>query len=102
MDSSAQHWRAVRFRNRLRAVIVVALLPVVAFGAFVAQRSSDFPALPYLLVAMWLVALGGALYRIRTFRCPRCGKTFSVQGWWSPKTRDRKCVHCALELHTEA
>jgi len=102
MDSYAQHWRAFRFWNRLGIIIIVALLPVVAFGAFMAQRSSDFPALPYFLVAMWLVALGGALYRIRSFRCPRCDKTFGVHGWCTPNTRGRKCVHCALELDAEA
>ena len=63
-----------------------------------ARESGDSSAVPYLLVAMWLVALAGALYRIRTFLCPRCGKTFSVEGWWSPSTKGRKCVHCALEL----
>jgi hypothetical protein len=101
MDSYAQHWRAFRFWNRLGIVIIVALLPVVAFVAFMAQRSGDIPALPYLLVAMWLVALGGALYRIRTFRCPRCDKTFGVHGWWTSSMRGRKCVHCALELDAE-
>jgi len=102
MDSYAQHWRTFRFWNRLGILVVVALLPVVAFGAFLAQGSSEFAALPYLMVLMWLVALGGALYRIRTFRCPRCGKTFSVHGWWTPNTRGRKCVHCALDLNAEA
>ena len=98
MDSYTQRWRAFRFWNRLGIIAVLVLLPVVAFGAFVAQGSGDFTALPYFLVVMWLVALGGTLYRIRTFRCPRCSKTFSVHGWWGPNTRGRKCVHCALEL----
>ena len=101
MDSYAQHLRTFRFWNRLGIVTVVALLPVVAFGAFMAQRFSDVHALPLLLGAMWLVALGNALYRIRTFRCPRCEKTFSVHGWWMPNTRGRKCVHCALDLDGE-
>lgn len=90
MDNYAQHWRTFRFWNRLGILVVVALLPVVAFGAFLAQGSGELAALPYLLVLMWLVALGGALYRIRTFRCPRCGKTFSVHGWWTPNTRGRR------------
>ena len=77
---------------------MVALAPVVAFSAFLAHDSSDFPLLPYLLVLMWLVALWGTLYRIRTFRCPNCAKTFSVEGWLAPSARGRKCVHCGLEL----
>src|SRR5207244_6289039 len=101
VDSYAQHLRTFRFWDRLGIVTVVALLPVVAFGAFMAQRFSDVHALPLLLGAMWLVALGNALYRIRTFRCPRCEKTFSVHGWWMPNTRGRKCVHCALDLDGE-
>jgi hypothetical protein len=101
MDSYVERMRGYRFWNRLGVVVVVALLPVVAFGAFVAQRSGDIAALPYLLVLMWLLALWGMLYRIRTFRCPRCGKAFSVHGWWLPRMRDRKCVHCALELDAE-
>lgn len=31
---------------------------------------------------------------------PRCGKTFSVEGWWSPSLRGRSCTHCGLELGT--
>jgi hypothetical protein len=98
MDSYAQHWRSFRFWNRLGLAVVLALLPVVAFGVFLTRASTDFAAFPYLLMLMWLLALGGTLYRIRTFRCPRCGKTFSVEGWWSAKRRGHKCVHCALEL----
>jgi len=99
MENYEQRGRAQRFWNRVSVFFVFALLPVVVFGAMVARNSGDFPALPYLLVVMWLVALGGTLYRVRTFRCPRCGKTFSVEGWWSPSPRGRKCVHCALELN---
>jgi len=98
MDSYAQHWRSFQFWNRLGVIVVLALLPVVAFGVFLTHASSEFAAFPYLLMLMWLLALGGTLYRIRTFRCPRCGKTFSVERWWSTNTRGRKCVHCALEL----
>jgi len=98
MDDYDQRWRAYRLRNRLGVAVTIALLPAVILGVFLTQGWRDFPALPYLLVLMWLVAVGGALYRIRNFRCPRCGKTFSVEGWWSPSTRGQKCVHCALEL----
>ena len=99
MQDYDQRWRAYRFWNRIGVFAVFALLPVVVLGVLMARSSGDLPALPYLLVLMWLVALGGALYRIRTFRCPRCGKTFSVEGWWSPSPRGGKCVHCMLELN---
>ena len=98
MDDYAQRWRTHRFWNRVGIFALFALLPVVAFTVFLARDSGDSGVFPYLLVLMWLVALGGALYRIRTVRCPRCGKTFTVEGWWSPSTKGRKCVHCALEL----
>ena len=102
MDNYAQRWRAYRFWNRVGIFALFALLPVVAFSAFLTRGSSDSSAVPYLLVLAWLVALGGALYRIRSFRCPRCDKTFTVEGWWSPSTKGRKCVHCALELDSGA
>jgi hypothetical protein len=86
------------FGNRFGLAVVIGLLPAVVLGVFLTQGSSDFPALPWLLVLMWLIAVGGALYRIRNFRCPRCAKTFSVAGWWSPTLRGRKCMHCGLEL----
>ena len=99
MESYDQRWRSFHFWNRVGLIAVFALVPVVAFGVFATLGSSDFPAFPFLLVLMWLVALLGALYRIRTFRCPRCGKSFSVQAWgWIPSARGRRCVHCALEL----
>lgn len=85
MDKYAQRWRAYRFWNRVGIFALFALLPVVAFSAFLTRGSSDS---------------SGALYRIRSFRCPRCGKTFNVEGWWLSRTRSRKCVHCALELDT--
>ena len=93
--------RDARFWNRVRVVVLFALLPVLGLVVVLAQGSGEFAALSYVLVVMWLVALGGTLYRIRTLRCPRCGKTFSIAGWWSPSTRGRKCVHCALELDAE-
>jgi hypothetical protein len=87
-----------RFRNRVVLFAVFALLPVVVFGVVLAWRSGDSAVVPSLLGLMWLVALGGALHRIRTIRCPRCSKSFSLEGWWWPSTRGRKCVHCGLEL----
>ena len=88
----------LRSQNRFRIVVVLALLPIMAFAALTAHGANEIPALPYLLVLMWLVALGGALYRMRSVRCPRCGKTFTVEGWWSPRVRSGKCGNCALEL----
>jgi hypothetical protein len=82
------------FGNRFWLAVVIALLPAVILGAYLTRGS----ALPYLFVLIWLAAMGGALYRIRNLRCPRCGKTFSVGGWWSPSLRGRKCAHCAFEL----
>lgn len=89
---------ALRRQNRFRIVFVLALLPIMGFAALIAHRADEIPALPYLLMLMWLVALGGAFYRMRTFRCPRCGKTFTVEGWWSPKAPGGKCGNCSLEL----
>jgi undecaprenyl pyrophosphate phosphatase UppP len=86
------------FGNRFWLAVVIALLPAVVLGVLLTRGSSEFSAVPYLLVLIWLVAVGGALYRVRMVRCPRCGKTFSVEGWWSPSLRGRRCVHCALEL----
>ena len=101
MDTYAQQLRSERRWNRIRIVAVVALLPVVVLAAFIAHASSDIPALPYLLVLIWLFALLDVAYRTRSLRCPRCQKTFAVAGWWSPM-RGRKCVHCALELDAQA
>jgi len=80
------------FGSRFWLAVVIALLPAVVLGVVLTRGS----VLAYLMVLVWLVAVGGALYRIRRVRCPRCGKTFSVEGWWSPSAR--KCVHCGLEL----
>ena len=88
------------FGTRFVLAVVIGLFPAVVLGVLLTSDSTDFPALPYLLVLMWLIAVGGALYRMRTLRCPRCGKTFSVEGWWSPSLRGRNCTHCGLELGT--
>ena len=88
------------FGTRFVLAVVIGLFPAVVLGVLLTSDSTDFPALPYLLVLMWLIAVGGALYRMRILRCPRCGKTFSVEGWWSPSLRGRSCTHCGLELGT--
>jgi hypothetical protein len=51
MDKHAQRWRAYRFWNRVGIFALFALLPVVAFSAFLTRASSDSSAVPYLVGA---------------------------------------------------
>jgi hypothetical protein len=98
VDRYGQDLGSFRFWNRVRVSVLFALLPVLVFVVLLARGSAEFTTLSYVLVLMWLLALGATLYRIRTLSCPRCGKTFSIEGWWSPRTRGRRCVHCSLDL----
>jgi hypothetical protein len=102
MASYGGQLRAFRFWNRAGIVLLLSFLPVLAGVGFLSEGTVIFRALPIGLSIAWFIALAVVYYRIRTFRCPRCAKTATVANWWSPNTRGRKCVHCALELYVEA
>jgi hypothetical protein len=90
--------RAFRFWNRLGIALFLSFLPVVVGAGLLGQSALVF----FALGIAWAIAFATVYYRIRAFRCPRCAKTATVESWWSPNTRGRKCVHCALELYVEA
>ena len=53
MDSYAQRWRAYRFWNRLGILVVVALLPVVVFGAFLTVGGHQTHAVASACIVLW-------------------------------------------------
>ena len=102
MGSYVTELRTFRFWNRLGVALFVGFVPVVMLAALLGERVRAHTALPFIVGIVWVIALAGVVYRIRAFPCPRCHKTATVRNWWSPNTRGRKCVHCALELTVEA
>ena len=79
---------------------------LLAIGGLDVGTRAYFPMLGLspivVFVAVWVALIAIAYYRIRTFRCPKCGKFFTGKHVWAPNSRGRKCVHCGLKLYEAA
>jgi hypothetical protein len=103
MPDYLQQLNSLRFWNRLGIFLFVAFLPI---GALILALGHYFrifgSSLIVVFFAVWVVLMAIAYYRIRTFRCPKCGKCFIVKHVLAPNSRGRKCVHCGLKLYEAA
>ena len=103
MSDYLQQLNLLRFWNRLGIFLLVAFLPI---GALILALGHYFRILGLSLIvvffAPWVVLMATAYYRIRIFRCPKCGKFFTVKHVLAPNSRGRKCVHCGLKLYEAA
>ena len=106
MVDYTEHWR--QYRKFLR------LYYLVSWGGFVALATLFFLNLynvnklgfivpMAIALAIWVIAVLVTATRILFFRCPRCGKYFSVVRWWWNKGQyARKCVHCGLPKYANS
>ncbi|MGP8253548.1 MAG: hypothetical protein ACLQHF_16075 [Terracidiphilus sp.] len=56
-----------------------------------------FSALFALYFLFWLVSA----LRVEFFRCPRCGRFFSMTWWINLSFLARHCIHCGLKKFSE-
>jgi Zn ribbon nucleic-acid-binding protein len=50
----------------------------------------------FVAAALWMIAFVIIGNLVRTFDCPRCGKTFAGKWWYNKGILADKCVHCGL------
>src|SRR6266496_995729 len=85
MSDYLQQLNLLRFWNRLGIFLLVAFLPI---GALILALGHYFRILGLSLIvvffAPWVVLMATAYYRIRTFRCPKCGKFLQLNMFWHP------------------
>jgi hypothetical protein len=111
MADYREQWR--RYKVRERWIVAVMILEFVGFLPFIAVVSiaskrlipgTDVPANAAIVGWMALFLFTGT--RLRTFRCPRCGKNFSGGIFGdirvlirSPKAFfGKECVYCGLPM----
>ena len=97
----AAAWRDQKVRKLFVAAWVVALIAFVLGFAYAGaglpreRRTEIFFAAFFAWFAICIALLAYAI----AFRCPLCGKTFSVSKafWRYTRGPRRNCIHCGLE-----
>lgn len=89
-------WGAYRFWYRLGLFLVVFFFS----GVFILSQYVQAHALPPfvrdIIMVVWVILIGVSVYKIRTFRCPRCGGPFKTQF-----LSQKRCIKCGLALYAE-
>jgi predicted RNA-binding Zn-ribbon protein involved in translation (DUF1610 family) len=97
MEHQAAALRRFRRTNRIGIAAIILFLPAGIIAALVTRGTSMTPWIPLLVCAACGITFLIAAFRIRAFRCPRCGKRFTVAYPQAPNSTGRRCVHCGLE-----
>jgi hypothetical protein len=95
-DAALRNFRQL---NRIAIAAFILAPPVGLLGALIARGTPMTPWIPLTGFGTCLVIFLVAYFRIRTFRCPRCGKQFTAAHPLAPNSRGRRCVHCGLEAY---
>ena len=82
-------WRDLEFRIGLQLLLALAFIPVNLVAALVASAFAHAIVFPVWFGVGYGVLYLAAAIRLRSFRCPACGRFFSFSN--APPTR---CRHC--------
>src|SRR5258708_12878059 len=91
--------RVLRFWNGVAIGSLVIVIPAVFLVAFFVDGTLLGGVLPLFVFALGVAVFVVAYFRMRTFRCPKCGNYFTVKHALAPNTRVRLSVHCTLQSH---
>jgi FtsH-binding integral membrane protein len=99
-DYSA-NWQAYRRLRNVWWVLLLAWLPSTIVFALISNAVIRTPAPALVVAAVWLLTwmVVGAL--LQRWRCPRCGKWFSLTWFYGLGYFARKCVHCGLPKYAK-
>jgi hypothetical protein len=89
----------LRFWNRTAVVAFVGALPLAGALGFSMSGTVFAPVLSLAAFGACLAIGVFGYIRIRMFRCPRCGNSFTVRHRLDTNSRGRKCVHCGLDAY---
>src|SRR5258708_5110696 len=99
MTNYSAELSVLRFWNRVAIGSLVIVIPAVFLVAFFVDGTLLGGVLPLFVFALGVAVFVVAYFRMRTFRCPRCGNYFTVKHALASNTRGRRCVHCGLEAY---
>jgi hypothetical protein len=100
MGLYADAWERYRKLRNTAVLLWLGILPFIwALQLLHRMVLSEeiFGALIVLYVLFWLVSA----IRLEFFRCPRCGRPFSMTWWINLSFLARRCVHCGLKKFSE-
>lgn len=99
-DAARRFWRLRRrFSRFLFGLPVPWLITVIMFSIikhFVPERWHILAIIPFFGFFAWLVVAMLSMSALRGFRCPRCGKRFTMS--WTSSWPSPTCKHCGLYL----
>jgi hypothetical protein len=94
MSDYQQEWKKYR-RLRTQFVLVwLGFLPVVP-PLLIVSSKQNIPQLGYAVVFVWVVLFFFTAFRVRLWRCPRCGKQFGPTAG-GIFFNVQQCVQCGL------
>ena len=98
MGRYESQWRRYR---RLQLLSMLFLLPFcyIILGQYFHQML-DWPIPLASLMFLGFVGVA-AWFLLNFFRCPRCGKLFSISWWFNLSAFAQQCVHCGLKKFGE-
>jgi hypothetical protein len=103
VDAAADYeaaWQAFRTMRRRSWLIFLGGPPAIALVCSLAQALFGKPVggvVFGLLGVSWFLSCAVASVRLSRFRCPRCGRAFTVRGFSGNPSTD-KCLHCGLRV----
>jgi hypothetical protein len=100
MGRYANDWERYRHIRNVAILLWLGILPFVwalQLLHHLAVPDEFFGALVVLYFLFWLVSA----IRLEFFRCPRCGRPFSLTWWINLSFLARHCIHCGLKKFCE-
>jgi hypothetical protein len=109
VNEHSEALKRLRVWNRIGIGALIGAIVVLGTGVVLSSQTrmlSELPASVGIAVAiavgLAMVTVFVAYLRLYTFECPRCHRAYYVKSWWSGMSATRKCVHCGLEMNTDA
>ncbi len=94
-EGMAEAFRALRSRRGLLWGSILIYLPAIWLSL---ELTGSDRATSVVFVA-WLALVSVALFRAVSARCPRCGKTFHLNGFIPLYLR--RCLHCGMHINAD-
>lgn len=99
MSDYQSEWKRYKFWRKLALLALAGFFPVILLARVIA-RIFDLPVLFIIITFAWFLLIGTAGTEVSYWRCPRCGKPFSITSWYRMGAYARRCVHCGLHKYS--
>src|SRR6202043_556911 len=99
MSDYQQQWKRYKLWRNLALLALAGFLPVILLARVIA-RIFNLPLLFIIIAFAWFLLIATAGSEVSYWRCPRCGKPFSITWWYRLGVYARRCVHCGLPKYS--